>query len=87
MSGNPFDELVDDLRTLRDELSVKLHLGGKDLRDFLDQQDAKLVAAQNRIEAAAREVRATGPDVEKAARALLDEVRAGWERARARLVG
>lgn len=83
--ADPFDQTLDDLKQLRDELKLKAHLAGKDLADFLDRQDVHVRELTARVEEAADEVKARAPEVKEAATRLLDEVREAARAARARL--
>lgn len=80
-----FDEVLEDLKTLRDELKVKAHLAGKDLQDFLDKVDGRVEDAQARFEGAVEAFRAHEGDIRTAFEGLLGEVKAGWKAARDRL--
>lgn len=69
-----FDQLRADLKRMRDELALKIHLGSKDVQ-------AQWAGLEKKWEqfAAEAELRQSAKDIGTAARALGDELKAGFE--------
>ena len=69
---------MNGLRTIRDDLRVRLHLGQREVRD----QWEKLERTWQHVEAKAKVLREESKesmeDVEEAARLLVDEIREGY---------
>lgn len=75
-------EELDSLRTLRDELRVKLHLGSAEIRDQWENLEKAWNHAEARLGVLRRESRESAEEVGEAARLLLDELRTGYHRLR-----
>ena len=69
-----FDQLRADLKRMRDELALKIHLGSKDAQ----AQWAELEKKWKQF-AAEAELRQSAKDIGAAAHALGDELKAGFE--------
>ncbi|MDP6979576.1 MAG: hypothetical protein QF570_13400 [Myxococcota bacterium] len=71
---------VDQLRALRDELHVQLHLAGQDLRDQWD----RLERGWHHVESRAKQIGDVSDDVAHEVRetlhVLADQLRGGYER-------
>ncbi len=74
------EEEVDQLRTLRDELNVQLHLAGQEARDQWD----RLERGWHHIEGKAKQIGEASDDVAHEVRetlhVLADQLRGGYER-------
>jgi hypothetical protein len=73
-----FEDALDDLRTMRDEIRVKLHLAGMDAKDAF----AKLEPRLNEVE---REVAKGGDAVADALDKTVDELGASFRKLRDQL--
>jgi hypothetical protein len=77
-----FAERIDQLRTVRDELRVRLNLAGKEARDQFQAAErawARLEGRAKRVEGESRkELQAVGA----AARALAEEIQGAYHRIR-----
>ena len=71
-----------DLERERDELKLKIHLAKADSRDELDKLDQKLATFRQRAQAAGSEAKDSMGDIGEAAKSLVAEVKAGFERVR-----
>jgi hypothetical protein len=76
-------EILDDLRTERDELAVRLHLARADARDEWDALEKKWTHLKARAGTVGREAGEVADDVGEAMRGVLDELRKGYARLRA----
>jgi CBS domain-containing protein len=80
-----FDQELDELRRLRDELKVRLHLGKADAKDTWERLEKRY----HELEAQARRIaqRSEAPlhEMGDAARKLFDELRAGYRELRRQL--
>ena len=74
--------LVDELRTQRDELAVRIHLGRQDARDEWEKLEKKLEHLRARAEVVGKEAGDAAGDVGAAARQLVDELKKGYARVR-----
>jgi hypothetical protein len=77
-----FEDEIETLKTLRDELRVQLNLAGKDARDRFAQAEASWQKLEGRAEHVAKESRGALGDVSDAARALADEIKEAYRRIR-----
>ena len=81
-SKERFHKELDELRRVRDELKVRIHLAKADAKDRWD----KLEQQFHRLEAKARQISQVSEeplrDVRDAARLLIDEIRDGYRRIR-----
>jgi hypothetical protein len=77
-----WQETLTDLERERDELKLKIHLAKAEGRDELDKLDQKLADLRLRARAASSEAKGAMGDVGNAAKNLVDEIRAGFERVR-----
>ena len=71
-----------ELERERDELKLKIHLGKADSRDELDKLDQKLASFRLRAQAAGSEAKDAMGDIGEAAKSLVAELKAGFERVR-----
>lgn len=78
---NAFETGLDELRTLRDEVRLKLHLAGKDAKD---QWETKL---EPRIEKLEQQARNVSDNTMDAIRDALDQAKDAFRGFRDRLVG
>jgi hypothetical protein len=76
-------KLVSELRAQRDELAVKIHLAGCDVRDEWDRLEKQLEHLRARAEVIGREASDAAGDVRTAARLVVDELEKGYARIRA----
>ena len=74
------DELVDELRRMRDELNLQLHLAKADARTELLELEKKLNHLEVRLAAAGREAKGSASDVGAALGMVADEIKRGYER-------
>jgi len=74
------DELVGELRRMRDELRLQLHLAKADAKTEWDELDKKLNHLEVRLAAARREAKTSAGDVGAALGMVADEVKRGYER-------
>ena len=74
------EKLTQDLQTARDELTLKVHLGSKDIKDEWDKLEAKFdeVVEQMKLDETAEGLGSAGE-------LLLDEIKKGYERIKAAL--
>ena len=77
-----FEDEIETLRTLRDELRVQLNLAGKEARDLFAKAEGSWQKLEGRAELVAKESRGALGDVGDAARALADEIREAYRRIR-----
>lgn len=71
-----------ELERERDELKLKIHLAKADSRDELDKLDQKLATFRQRAQAAGSEAKDAMGDIGEAAKSLIAELKAGFERVR-----
>jgi hypothetical protein len=74
--------LADELRHQRDELKLKLHLAKADAKDEWEVIEKKWEHARGRLAVIGKEAGAASKDVREAARLVLDEIKAGYQRIR-----
>ncbi len=74
------EEALSDLRTLRDEVRLKLHLAGMDAKDAFHKLEPRLSEVE-------REIAKGGDSVAGAVRGTVDELRASFRRLRDELKG
>ena len=77
-----WQKTLTDLERERDELRLKIHLAKAEGRDELDKLDQKLADLRLRAHAASSEAKGAMGDVGSAAKNLVDEIRAGFDRVR-----
>jgi hypothetical protein len=77
-----WQQTLTDLERERDELKLKIHLAKAEGRDELDKLDQKLADLRLRAQAASSEAKGAMGDVGTAAKNLVDEIRAGFDRVR-----
>ena len=70
---------LDQLRTVRDELRVKLHLGGAEAKERWEQLEKSWSQAEAKLRRLRDESKEDLDHVSEAARNLLNEIRAGYE--------
>jgi hypothetical protein len=87
MSETPkrFQEEMDRLRELRDELRVKLQLGRAELRDRFQELEKSWHQLEGRLKVAREGAREDAENVREAARLLAAELRDSYEHLRQRL--
>jgi len=80
--GRGFEHEIDTLRTLRDELRVKLNLAGKEARDLFESAEKNWRTLEGRLRLVERESQKELQGVGEAARALAKEIRDAYRRVR-----
>lgn len=71
-----------ELRTLRDELRVQVHLGQRDAQDLWSHLEDRWQHAEAKLRQVGGASREAAEDVGEAARLVLDELRAGYQKIR-----
>jgi uncharacterized coiled-coil DUF342 family protein len=79
---NLIETLISDLKQQRDELRLKVHLGGEDLKDQLNKLDAKLLQLSDRYDPLKHAVEETSQDVWDTLKELGHEIKEGFQRIR-----
>lgn len=77
-----FEDEIETLKTLRDELRVQLNLAGKEARDRFAQAEASWQKLEARLELVRKESRGALRDVGEAARTLADEIKEAYRHIR-----
>ncbi|HTS87209.1 MAG TPA: hypothetical protein VMG41_01860 [Gemmatimonadales bacterium] len=77
-----WQQTLADLERERDELKLKIHLAKAEGRDELARLDDKIAELRQRAQAAGSEAKGAMGDVGGAAKNLLDEIKAGFDRVR-----
>lgn len=77
-----FEEELETLRTLRDELRVQLNLASKEARDLFAKAESSWQKLEARAEQVGRESAGALRDVSGAARNLLDEIKEAYRHIR-----
>ena len=77
-----FEEELETLKTLRDELRVQLNLAGKEARDRFAQAEATWQKLEGRLELLGKESRGALRDVGEAGRNLADEIKEAYRHIR-----
>jgi len=75
-------EEMDALRTARDDLRVRLHLGRAEVRDRWEKLEKKWQHAEAKLKVLREQAAESGKDVGEAARLLLDELKEGVDQLR-----
>jgi archaellum component FlaC len=73
------------LAQMRDELKVQMHLAKADAKDEWNRLEKKLETVQSELRTLGEDAKAPLREVQSASRALLDELKKGYERVRAQL--
>ncbi len=77
-----FEDEIETLKTLRDELRVQLNLAGKDARDLFAHAEASWQKLEGRAELVGKGTRGALRDVGEAARHLVDEIKEAYRHIR-----
>jgi len=77
-----FEEDIESLRTTRDDLRVRLHLGRAEVRDRWEKLEESWERVQAKLKLLRAESKESAEDVEAAARLLVDELREGYQHLR-----
>jgi hypothetical protein len=73
---------IDALRTLRDELRVKLNLASKEARDAFESAEKTWRKLEGRVRLVGRESRKELTEIAEAARPLTQELKTAYQRIR-----
>lgn len=77
-----FSKEVDDLRRVRDELRVQMHLAGQEAKDGFEALERRWEQLEGKAKVVEKGAEASLEEIGDAARLLLDEVKAGYRRVR-----
>jgi len=75
-------EQVEELRGLRDELKLKVHLGKMEAQERFQNAEKSFERLEAKLKLLASESRDSAEDVGEAARLLIDEIRQGYRHVR-----
>jgi hypothetical protein len=75
-------EEAQELRAMRDELRVQMHLSKLEARDLWDQLEGNWEHAESKLGKIGEASQETAEDVGQAAKLLLDELKEGYRRLR-----
>ena len=76
------EQEIEDLRQVRDELRLQMHLAKSEVKDLWEGLELKLQGLESRARRFSRQAEEPLEDVAAAARVLLDEIRQGYRRIR-----
>lgn len=76
------DAIVEDLKRLRDEVRVKLHLAKADARDEYERLEHEWEHVRAKLGVIGEEAGKTATEVGSALRVAVDELRQGYQRMR-----
>jgi CBS-domain-containing membrane protein len=80
--GKRIDEEVEDLRRLRDELRVQMHLAKAEAKELWDDMEQRFSDIEGKAKQVARQAEGPLEDIGEAARLLAEEIRNGYRRIR-----
>ena len=80
--GKRIDEEVEDLRRLRDELRVQMHLAKAEAKDLWEDMEQRFADIEGKAKQMARQAEEPLEDIGEAARLLAEEIRNGYRRIR-----
>ena len=72
------DHEVDELRRVRDELKVRIHLGKADARDLWERLEKRFAEVEAQVKRTAQRTEAPLHEMGEATRKIFDELRAGY---------
>ena len=75
-------ELISDLKQQSDEIRVRLHLGGQDVKDEMAKLEDKLVDLNHRFDPLKNAVGETADDVWDSLKLVGGEIKEGFQRIR-----
>ena len=75
-----FDEEVEALRAVRDEIEVQLHLGGAEAREQWEKLEKEWDHLQGRFKVLGGETKDVAEDVGEALNQVADQLRDGYKR-------
>jgi hypothetical protein len=81
-SDSNIDKLIEDLKQVRDEIEVKIHLAAADVRDEWDVVEKKWEHLRGRAKRVGEAVEEAADGVGDALEVVADEVKSGYERIR-----
>ena len=79
------DRELDELRGLRDELKVRVHLGKADAKDLWERLEKRYHEVEAQLRRTVRRSEAPLHEIGEGARKLIDELRAGYRDLRKQL--
>ncbi len=79
------DEMINDLRTMRDELRVQIHLGKAEAKEEFEALEKKWHGAEARFAEVTEDAEEAAEEVKEAARIIAEEIGAAYTRIKARL--
>jgi hypothetical protein len=80
--GEKLSAELEELKRVRDELRVRIHLGAAEAREVWEKTERKLGELEAKVRLVRREAREPLHEVGAAARLLLQEIRDGYRRIR-----
>ncbi len=80
--GDRLREEFDDLKRMRDELRVRVHLGKAEAKELWEKLEHKFGEVEGKVKLVSRESREPLEEVGEAARLLVGEIRDGYKRIR-----
>ena len=80
--GKRIDDEVEDLRRLRDELRVQMHLAKAEAKGLWEDMEQRFSEVEGKAKQVAREAEGPLEDIGEAARLLAEEIRSGYRRIR-----
>ncbi len=75
-----FEKEVDDLRRIRDELRVQMHLAGQEAKDGFHALEKRWEQVEAKAKVVAEGAEGAAEDVGEAAKRLLEEFKTGYQR-------
>ncbi|MBD3647835.1 MAG: hypothetical protein HUJ31_10380 [Pseudomonadales bacterium] len=85
MSKDRFERIMDDLKTHRDEINVRMHLARAELKDEWEELEDKLDYAQSKLKQLKKEGEQGAGEVHHALEVITDELSEAYRRIRDRL--
>ncbi len=77
-----FKEELEQLRTLRDELRVQLHLGSSEVKERWEKAERAWEHAEGRLKVLGEQAGESAHEVSEALKLVLDEIREGYQHLR-----
>jgi predicted nucleic acid-binding Zn-ribbon protein len=78
------NEMIADLKQLRDELKVQLHLAKEDIKNDWDEVEGNLAKLESKAKNIGDATKDASGDVGEAAKLLAEEVKNGFDKIRSR---